>query len=130
MTKFFVADDSGLPFVPEGKYKAKFIGYEEKKGLAYGDAIKMNFEISEGEYEKTQLNHLVADKSSIQSKLAKDIRALLGGKPLKVGEKTDLDSLIGSLCIIVVVTEEGKAGYSDFSTISEVKPLAKDDLPF
>lgn len=129
MGKIFTVGDSGLPLIPEGEYKAKFMSYEEKKGLAYGDALKVNFEISEGDFQGTVLNTLVSEKLSPQSRFGQIVRALTR-KPLKVKEGIDIDSLVGSPCVIVVQTKEGKGDYGDFSIVTEVKAVSENDLPF
>jgi hypothetical protein len=129
MSKIFTVSDGGLPLITEGEYKATFVEYEEKKGLAYGDALKMNFEVSEGDFQGTVLNTLVSERLSPQSRFGQTVCALTG-KPLKIKQDFDLDSLIGTPCIIVVQTQQGKGSYGDFSTIIEIKELSEKDLPF
>lgn len=129
MGKIFSIDDGGLLLIPPGEYKAELLMYEEKKGLAYGDAVKMYYQISDGEFKGTVLNHLVADKKSPQSNLAKEIRALKKAT-IKVGEDLDMDSLIGNPVIIAVATISGKGDFGEFSTIIKVKPITKGDIPF
>lgn len=121
--------DGGLPSIPEGEYKAKFVSYEVKEGLLYGDAVKLNCEIVDGDFKGTVLNALVSKKLSAQSRLGGAVRAFTG-KPLKAKQEVDLDKLIGSVCVIVVKTEPGKGEYADFSTIIEFKALSGEKLPF
>lgn len=129
MSKIFTVSDAGLPFIVEGEYKAQFKGYEEKTGLAYGDALRINFEISEGEYQGTVLNTLVSQKLSPQSRLGLMVKALTK-KPLKKDTEVNLDELVGTKCIIRVATVEGKGNYGDFSTVAEVKPISENEIPF
>lgn len=127
MAKILTVNSGGLPFIPEGIYTATFVGYEEKRGLAYGDALKMNFEITEGDHKGTVLNQLVSERLSPQSNLGKIVRCLQG-KPLKMSQEIDLDKLVGSACKIVVRTIAGEGTYADFSSVIEVKAITDGDL--
>src|SRR3972149_5287990 len=109
MGKIFTVDEGGLPLIPEGEYKAVFTKYEEKKALAYGDALRIDFEIKEGDFNGTVLNTLVSERLSPKSRFGKLVSALTG-QPLKAKDGVDLDELLGKPCSIVVGTTEGKAG--------------------
>lgn len=128
MSKIFTVGEGGLPLIPEGEYKASFKSYEEKTGLAYGDAIRMDFEIIEDEFKDIVVNTLVSMKLSPQSRFGRAVSALTK-RPLKPKEDIDLDALIGDSCVVVVRTVEGKGSYGDFSAVAEVKALP-EDLPF
>src|SRR3990172_3804652 len=125
MGKIFTVDEGGLPLIPEGEYKAVFTKYEEKKALAYGDALRIDFEIKEGDFSGTVINTLVSEKLSPKSRFGKLVSALTG-QPLKAKDGVDLDELLGKPCSIVVGTTEGKAGYGDFSTIVEFKEFSEE----
>lgn len=125
MGKIFTVDEGGLPLIPEGEYKAVFTKYEEKKALAYGDALRIDFEIKGGDFSGTILNTLVSERLSPKSRFGQLVKAITK-QPLKTKDNVDLDQLVGKNCLIVVGTTEGKAGYGDFSTIVEFKELSEE----
>ena len=109
---------SGLPLIPAGEYPAVFEGCEEKKGLRFGDALRLEFRIDSGDQEGTVLDCLARDRLSPKTKLGQ-ILSVLMGEPLKEDTDIDFEILKGSHCLIVVSTVKNSKG--DFSTISEVK---------
>lgn len=109
---------SGLPLIPAGEYPAVFEGYQEKKGLKFGDALRLEFKVSEGDQEGVILDCLARDRLSPQTKLGQIVSVLLG-ETLKEDTELDFESLKGSPCVIMVSTVKSNTG--DFSTIQEVR---------
>lgn len=109
---------SGLPLIPAGEYPAVFEGIEEKKGLRFGDALRLEFKVDEGDQKGVILDCLARDRLSPKTKLGQILSVLLG-EPLKEDTDIDFEILKGAPCVIVVSTVKSSSG--DFSTIQEVK---------
>lgn len=109
---------SGLPLIPAGEYPAVFERCEEKKNLKFGDALRLEFKITEGEQQGVTLDCLARDRLSPKTKLGQILSVLLG-EPLKEDTDIDFEILKGAPCEIVVATVKSSSG--DFSTIQEVK---------
>ena len=118
MGKTFKVGSGSLPLIPPGEYSAIFAGSEDTT-TRFGDAIKLKFQIDEGEHEDTVLHQLAKPSLTPSTKLGKTISALMG-ESLRVNTDIDLDSFMWASCLIVVKTVHGTTG--DYSTIEEVKP--------
>jgi hypothetical protein len=119
MSSIFRVKKSGLPLIPEGEYSAVFASHEVKEGLQYGDAVRMVFEIDDGEQKGTSLDLLARAELKSSTKFGQILSTLLG-KPLKEDTDVDLETLYGTPCLIEVVTRSGNKG-GNFSTIEKVK---------
>ncbi|MBI1741545.1 DUF669 domain-containing protein [Candidatus Acetothermia bacterium] len=71
-------------------------------------AIKVDFEILEGEFKGRTVSKTYSQRLTPRAKLTELIMRILG--PLKDGQVVDLLALSGKECEIVVTTETGKDG--------------------
>lgn len=114
--------------IPVGMYPAKLASWEEKTDGAHGPYIRLEFEITEGEYAKTKRSLIASSKLSkgktveTTSKLFKTITGLLGREP-QPNEKVSLTDLVGTECQILV--EDGTGDKKDWQDISKVMPVKK-----
>ncbi len=95
--------------IPEGTYKAIVKSLEEKEGQ-FGEYVKIEFEISDGEHKGT-LRTAVASKKFSLSKTGRNSKLydLLGGffkDKIASGETLNLNEVIGKKCQVLV--ENGK----------------------
>ncbi len=95
--------------IPEGTYKAIVKSLDEKEGQ-FGEYVRLEFEISDGEYKGT-LRTTVASKKFSLSKTGRNSKLydLLGGffkDKIASGETLNLNEVIGKKCQILV--ENGK----------------------
>ena len=122
---------SAVVHVPPKIYPATLVKREElvikdKKSNAETLVWKFFWEVQHGD-EVVTLNELCDRKMTPGNKLGKIVKALLN-KDVVLGEKVDLDSLVGKRCNLVVedkMTEHGKASkIANHSPIDDVKPIA------
>lgn len=121
-----IAQEASAPEPIEvGVYDAKLVSWEEKDNAQYGPYIRLEFEITSGEFKGT-LRSLLASKKLTKGKTAettsrlwKVVAGLRGSEPEK-GEQIVLDDLVGTPCQILV---EDKAGSDEgWQEISKVLP--------
>jgi len=122
-----IAQEAAIPEpIDVGIYKAKLVSWEERENPQYGDYIRMEFEITTGEYKGT-LRSLVASKKLTKgktiettSKLWKVVTGLRGLEPEK-GEQVVLDDLVGTECQILIEDKVGSEGWQEISKVLPAK---------
>jgi|GEM_PF-4429645 len=121
----FTVTSGGTPPDPiePGVYQAQFQSWEPKEGGKFGPCIRLEFVITEGVYKDTTRDLLTSAKISHgssddrTSKLYKIIRTLLK-RDLDVGEKVNLDKLVGEKCKIFV--EDNMKDEQNWQRVSQV----------
>lgn len=113
--------------IPVGVYPAKFIAWERKEDGTYGPYIRLEFEITEGEYKGTTRS-LVASakltKGKTQETTSKLFRAVTGilGKEPGPDEEVSLKKLEGKECQILVEDKSGEdEGWQDVTKVMPSK---------
>lgn len=93
--------------IPVGMYPAKFVSWEEKTDGQHGPYVRLEFEITDGDYAKTKRSLIASSKLSkgktqkTTSNLFKAISGLMGREP-QPNEKVSLKELVGTECQILV----------------------------
>lgn len=111
--------------IPVGMYPAKFVSWEEKTDGQHGPYVRLEFEITDGDYVKTKRSLIASSKLSkgktqkTTSNLFKAISGLLGREP-QPNEKVSLKELVGTECQILV--EDGVGDKKDWQNISKIMP--------
>ena len=119
------------PIIPEGEYKAKFLGVKEitrTEGVDY-DRIVLNFEICEGEEAGVQLGRVCGTKCTTGTMLGK-FAAAMSGTPLemiKEGKTIDLGKLEGNVYRVSVEDVIPKKTGEKYSSIGKVYGIVKDE---
>ena len=103
--KFVVTAGEGLPV---GSYPAKFAAAEPFEN-EYGPAVKLVFEVLQGEFQGQSASRICSVKLSPKSNLFRFIAALKGTK-LEPGEEVNLLSFIGQKGMMTV--EQADSGSS------------------
>ena len=113
--------------IPVGIYPAKFVAWEEKTDGKHGPYVRLEFEITEGEFKSTKRNLICSSKltkgttQETTSKLFRTITGLLGREP-NPDEKIKLDDLLDSDCQILVEDRPGdKEGWQDITKVMPAK---------
>ena len=108
--------------IPVGMYPAKFVSWEEKTG-EFGDYIRLEFEITDGEYAETKRSLIASSKltrgktKETTSKLLRSIIGLLGREP-ESDEEISLDKLLETECQILVEDRPGdEEGWQDITKV-------------
>lgn len=108
--------------IPAGMYKAKLAGWEEKTGGNFGPYLRLEFEITEGEYAKTKRSFIASSKitkgktTETSSKLFRALTGLLGREPLP-NEEISLKEMVGKKCQILVEDTPGKENWQNITKI-------------
>ena len=109
--------------IDAGVYPATFTGWEENKDGQYGPYVRLELEISEGEYKGVKRSLVASTKltkgttSKTTSKLFGVVTVLLGREP-KPGEDISLKDLEGAKCqIIAEAPPEDEDGWQDIKII-------------
>src|SRR4051812_48117763 len=87
--------------VPQGFYRAKFLGVEDVNNDMYGPGLKWSFEITDGAYRGKTPNRTTGLDPSTKSQCGKMLAALAGGS-LLVGSEVNIDQYVGRYYEIVV----------------------------
>lgn len=113
--------------IPVGMYPAKFIAWEEKTDGVHGPYVRMEFEITSGDYEDTKRSLIASSKltkgktQETTSKLFRTITGLLGREP-KPDEKISLNDLLETECQILVEDRPGdEEGWQDITKVMPAK---------
>ncbi len=111
--KFTVTASEGLPV---GSYAARFASAEAVSN-EFGDAVKLVFEVLQGEHTGATASRFCSTKLTPKSNLFKFLTALKGGK-LEPGESVDLLTFIGSTGMMIVeATDSGATRVGSFMKI-------------
>ena len=108
--------------IPVGMYPAKFVSWEAKSG-EYGDYIRLEFEITDGEYAETKRSLIASSKltrgktQETTSKLLRSLTGLLGREP-ETDEEVSLDDLLEKECQILIEDRPGdEEGWQDITKV-------------
>lgn len=125
--KYTVQEAQAPEPIPVGVYQAKFTGFEEKEGGQFGTYVRLDFEITEGEYKGTKRTQIASTKltkgrtAETTSKLFRAVSALMGRDPGQ-DEEISLNDLIGKDCQILVEDRPGDSeGWQDITKIMPAK---------
>lgn len=108
---------SGLPLISAGKYLAKFVGYQSVDSQ-FGPTLQMKYEITDGENKGVVVDCLANQRLTPTSKLYTLVSGMIDDH-LVIGNNFELDTLIGTECVVTVKTINGRRG--DFSRIEYVE---------
>lgn len=122
--KVFKVKEAEIPEpIPVGFYPAKLASWEEKEGGEFGDYVRLEFEIVDGEYSGITRSLIASSKltkgktQETTSKLFRAITGLLGREP-KADEEISLDALVEAECQILVEDRSGdKEGWQDITKV-------------
>jgi len=118
------------PLIPEGEYKAEFIGIKElerTKDVDY-DRVVLNFRISEGSCEGVLLGRVCGTRCTAGTALGK-FAASMSGTPLdsiKEGFSVDLAKFEGRFFRISVETVIPKKSGEKYSSVGKVYGVVKE----
>ena len=107
---------------PAGIHRARFNGAEATTHAEYGDGLKFEFEITEGEHKGMRACRYTSADPTPRNAAGRMMADLLGQKP-ENGLSVDLDDCVGQEYMIVV--REGEGG----RTRVESADLAQE-IPF
>jgi len=118
-------ETTGRFLIKEGTYMAEFSGYRELPNAKFGDAIILDFKITDDASNAygIVLGMICSEKLSPNAKLFNVVTALQGDTP-KPGEEIDLDTLKEKMCKVVIKTKGD--GANKFSVVAEVLPFSKE----
>lgn len=121
--KFKVKEPEAPESIPVGIYPAKFISWEEKTNGEFGDYVRLEFEITDGEYAETKRSQIASSKltkgktQETTSKLYRAVTGLLGREP-EADEEISLDDLVGTECQILIEDRPGdEEGWQDITKV-------------
>lgn len=100
--KFTVTAGEGLPI---GSYAARFTAAEPFDN-EFGPAVKLIFEVLQGEHQGQKASRICSAKLSPKSNLFKFLQAFKGGK-LELGDQIDLFSFLGQQGMMIVEATTG-----------------------
>ena len=125
--KFTVKEPQAPEPIPVGVYQAKLVSFEEKSGGQFGDYVRLEFEITEGEQKGTKRSYLASAKltkgknSKTTSKLFRAVSALMGKDP-EPDDEVSLQELVDKKCQILVEDRSGnKEGWQDITQVMPAK---------
>lgn len=125
-TTFSVKEAEAPEPIPVGVYPAKFVSFDKQKDGSYGPYLRLDFEITEGDYAGTKRNLIASSKltkgktSETNSKLFNVVTGLLGREPRK-DEAVSLKNLLETECQILVENKPGDEGWQIISKIIPAK---------
>ncbi len=110
--------------VPQGVYKAKFVGVERTTHPEYGGGLKFEWEIVEGKLAGKSTYRTTGDNPTPRNIAGKVLSALVGAKAAD-GLSVDPDRYIGRLYTVVVGETE-----SGFTRVNEILPVEGEEPAF
>ena len=114
--------------VSEGTHQAKIIEVSQPETHRFAEnkqSIKLTFEITQGAYRGSQLPKWLTFTLWSTSTLGQLVRKLLKLADLKVGQRVDLEELIGHETEIEVVHKDGDQG--KYAAIKNVAGITSED---
>lgn len=125
-----------IPFrkqVPPGTYKATFSGVEMKPKTQYGDAMFWSWQITAGPWRGERVSRLATLPASARNAAGK-FAAALTGLPADQAVEKDVDSYVGTPCLVVVaLSESGYPRVESFIVVQPpdaAEPKSADEIPF
>ena len=124
---YTVSEGKGVEPIDAGVYPAKLVSWEEKNDGQYGPYVRMEFEVTSGDYKGVKRSIVASTKltkgkkGKHTSKLFTIVTALLGREP-KSGEDISLKDLEGDGCqIIAEAPPEGEDEWQEIKIIPAKK---------
>jgi len=119
--------------VPEGMYVVKLTKLEPQTHAQWGEGIKWNFEITEGEHAGVNITAISSTKVSPKSKIFSWVQSF--GITLEAGQEFDLEELIGRVVHAKVQNKstskmvDGRSVEMTFSNVVDVGPYHAPATP-
>ena len=91
---------------PPGNYTAKFVAVEESHHDEYGDGLRWEFSVTNGEHAGKTASRVTATTPTARNNCGTVLAGLLG-RSVKPDEEIDIDLLVGRTYLIVVAETKG-----------------------